>query len=683
MAWNPKGFLVAAGATDSAFEFGLPRHLLAFHPQGGAPAGVKFVGPEISVPTGMLRGLGRSLYKRFDNMVCSPDGKYVYYTGGDTRLGSDYYSQPSRHAVFRFRWDEAKGAGMEEPFYGTDCRAGHEDRHLNDPRGLAVDAAGRLYICDRNNRRVLIVSPGGKFVGKFPVVDPEQIAVHPQTGEIYVLCRQRPPDWLRKDHAPMGMAEYKAWRARGKLRWQKRKPRRPTRLLKFSAWAAKAPPRQLCAVDRDFDLMALDAGVKPPRLWVTVRGRLERLADRGKKLEPDQPDIDRSPGLIRPGHLVADPERNRVLVFDRGTVKSVDLETGRVSTFLKGLKDMDRAPDGTLYVIRGNKLQRLDHGGKPLPLVPGGAMEAAVGRFAPMGDAGRSLTVAPNGDVYLMRIAGEKGVQNRVDVFAPDGRVKKPALVDGLGMGDAGIGVDARGNLYLGVNVKPSRARLPKAFRGKVPEANWLCWVQWTHQFRGAPWYYSMRNEYLYHYGAVMKFAPEGGAMYGRSPGAAEPFLEVGGGRNRAAAALLEKSPAGAGEYRSGYLYHRVRVAGARWRFAGTGILPTSERYWGDPSCVCLFSRLDVDPYGRVFAPDCFQFRVHVLDANGNLIGHVGRYGNADDAGPGIHLSWPAYVHAAGDRLYVSDVLSRRVVVVGFDYADKAEALLPGPAPRN
>jgi len=677
MAWNPKGYLIAASAMDSAFEFGLPRHLLAFHPEGGAPPGVSFVGPQISIPTGMIRGLGRSLYHRFDNMACSPDGKYVYYTGGDTRLGNDYYAQPSRHAVFRFSWDEEKGAGMEEPFYGTDCRAGHEPRHLNDPRGLAVDSSGRLYICDRNNRRVMIVSPDGKLVGKFPVVDPEQVAVHPGTGEIYVLCRQRPPDWLRRDHAPMFGQEYRAWRKRARQRWLKRKPRRQTRLVKFSAWKAGEPPREICAVKRDFDLMALDAGTKPPRLWVTLRGRLERLADRGEKLEPDQPDVDRSAGLVRPGHLVADPERKRALVFERGVVKSLDLRTGRVATFLKGLKDMDRAPDGSLYAIRGRKLVRFGPDGKPLPLVPGGAKSAPVGGFNPMGDAGRSLTVAPGGDIYLMRIANEKGVQNRVDVFGPDGCRKKAALVDGLGIGDAGIGVDVRGNLYLGVNVKPSRARLPKDFRDKVPEANWLCWVQWTHQFRGAPWYYSMRNEYLYHYGAVMKFGPEGGAMYGRSPGTTEPFLEAGGGRNRADAAFAEKAPAGAPEYRSGYLYHRVRLAGAKWRFPGTGILPTSERYWGDPTCVCLFSRLDADPYGRVFAPDCFRFRVNVLDSAGNLIVKVGKYGNADDAGAGVRFSWPAYVHVSGDRLYVSDVLSSRVVVVGFEYADRSEVRLP------
>jgi hypothetical protein len=246
-----------------------------------------------------------------------------------------------------------------------------------------------------------------------------------------------------------------------------------------------------------------------------------------------------------------------------------------------------------------------------------------------------------------------------------------------------------------------------------VPEANWLCWVQWTNQFRGAPWYYSMRNEYLYHYGAVMKFGPAGGAMYGRSPGKCEPFLEEGVKPDPKSVAFVENAPAGAPEYRSGYLYHRVKVQGAKWRFPGTGILPTSERYWGDPACVCLFSRLDADPYGRVFAPDCFRFRVHVLDAAGNLLGEVGRYGNADDGasgqGPGvgaqgsgekaqaglrtrnpepgtrnpepIHFAWPAFVDAGPDgRLYVSDVLNGRIVVVGFDYADCDEVELDMPA---
>ena len=494
LAWNSRGYLVAASAADSPFESGLPRHLLAFHPEGGAPDGMDFVGPELSVPVGMLRGLGRSIYERFENVACSPDGKYVYYTGGDTRLGSDHYSQPSRHAVFRFRWAEDKHAGMEEPFYGVDSRAGDKDRYLNEPRGLAVDAAGNLYICDRNNDRIVIVSPESRFLGKFSVRDPEQIAVHPGTGEIYVLCRPPDPPWRFKDHAPMGGKEYYAWKKRVQPRqnvkirisrngfeqeWQPLdKTPRPARLAKFARWSADGTPRRICDVEGDFDLMALDAGTKPARLWVSRANGLDRYADRGDTLVPVPAEVARSPGLVRPGHLVADPERNRVLVCEGefpvggGKIVSVDLDSGRVTVFAeKKIRDIDRAPDGTFYTIEGNTLRRIDARGEAVSLVPGGAATAELGRFHPLGNAGRSLTVAPNGDIYVMRIANEKGVQNRVDVFAPDGTKKEAALIDGLGIGDAGIGVDARGNVYVGVNVKPDSGYLPKAFRDRVPEA--------------------------------------------------------------------------------------------------------------------------------------------------------------------------------------------------------------------
>jgi hypothetical protein len=678
MAWNPRGFLIAASATDSAYEFGLPRHLLAFDPQGGAPAGISFVGPQISIPVGMYRGLGRSLYHRFDHIACSPDGKFIYYTGNDLLKGNDYYAQPSRHAVFRFTWDEDKGAGMEEPFFGEDSYAGDDDQHLNEPRGLAVDAKGSLYICDRGNHRVVIVSPEGKLIGKLAVQDPEQVAVHPKTGEIYLLSRQRSTRALRRDHAPMFGKEFRAWRKRAKERWLRREPRRPAYLRKFSAWSKNAAPNERIVFQKEFDLMALDAGVDPPRLWVSVKGTLDRLEDKGDAFEPAPVKAKPATGLHQPGNVVADPANNRVLVWDGGRARAIDLTTGALRPALAGVRDLDIAPDGTFCAIRsvrgkGLVMQRLDPKGLvPVPFTPGGPTEVKIGRYGTKAGPGRTLSVAPNGDIYILGIAGGHGVQSRVDVYRPDGTLKQARLIDGLGIGDCGIGVDVRGNVYLGVNTKPSDARLPKVFRGQVPEANWLCWVQWTHQFRPPPWYYTMRNEYLYHYGAVMKFGPEGGTMYGRSPSGSEAFVQAKS--NAKGAALARNAPPGSAEYRSGYLYHRVRIDGATWRFAGTGIVPASERYWGDPSCVCLFSRLDVDPYGRVFAPDCFQFRVHVLDANGNRITGVGRYGTVDDTDETIRFAWPAFVDTAADRLFVSDALNRRVVVVQMEYADEAEA---------
>ncbi|MFW6159283.1 MAG: hypothetical protein ACOC8E_08000, partial [Planctomycetota bacterium] len=125
-------------------------------------------------------------------------------------------------------------------------------------------------------------------------------------------------------------------------------------------------------------------------------------------------------------------------------------------------------------------------------------------------------------------------------------------------------------------------------------------------------------------------------------------------------------------EYRTGYLMQRVKVVGADWRYAGYGLIPSSERQWGDPSCVCISSRLDVDRYGRVFMPDAFRFSVQIIDSAGNRIGRVGEYGNADDTGPGIHLAWPSSVDYGPDgRLYVCDSVNARLTVVAFDYADR------------
>jgi hypothetical protein len=106
------------------------------------------------------------------------------------------------------------------------------------------------------------------------------------------------------------------------------------------------------------------------------------------------------------------------------------------------------------------------------------------------------------------------------------------------------------------------------------------------------------------------------------------------------------------------------------------GIVPSSERLWGDPSCVCLTSRLAVDGFGRVYVPDCFRFSVGMLDTNGNQIARIGRYGNADDC-DGIRFAWPAFVGATGELLCVSDSVNRRVVVMKLSYA--AEETVEAP----
>ncbi|KPJ69242.1 MAG: hypothetical protein AMS14_11675 [Planctomycetes bacterium DG_20] len=107
---------------------------------------------------------------------------------------------------------------------------------------------------------------------------------------------------------------------------------------------------------------------------------------------------------------------------------------------------------------------------------------------------------------------------------------------------------------------------------------------------------------------------------------------------------------------------------------------------WGDPACYCFSSRLAIDPYGRVLAPNVFPFSVEMLDANGNQIDRIGRYGNADDC-DGVRFAWPAFSSWADGNLYVSDSVNRRVVVVRFEHAAAVECTVAAvaaaqPAPK-
>lgn len=659
MAWNPKGHMVVVSTLSTVYEHGLPRHLLAFDPQGGAPAGMNFVGPELRPPTGISWGHGEGDDPCFDFLAVSPDGKWIYYV--PTTFSSS-------HCVYRLQWGEPHGSGMEADWFGQENRPGSGDDRLNDPQGLAVDAQGRVYICDRGNDRIVIVSPDAEKVGEFKVKSPEQIAIHPRTGEIYVYSRQASLGNKSKDTGPMSMGEYKAWKARE----AERKARRPkpfaSQLFKFPAWQG-VETKPVATRQIELNMMALDPTSDQGRLWAIVKGKLTPMEHKGDTFELGEP-AGGGKGLLHPAYVLGDPERNRVLVYQYSSnykVFALDMDTGDIGILVDGLSDFAIAPDGSICgtgKFGSNEILRFAADGKPLPFEGSTTNVAKTGSLwiGNINIGARGVTVSPAGDIFLMRAGGEKGVQSRLEVYGMDGKLKKSALVDGLGIGDCGIGVDIAGNLYMGVNVKPADQPLPAEFQGKVPAANWLCWAQWTHPYRSAPWYYSMRNEYLYHLGAVMKFGPEGGIFYGRGS------MNYNSARNGAAINKLDNAPDGTTEYLSGYLYQRVRVSGAEWRYAGMSVVPSSERMWGDPACVCVGSRLSVDGFGRVYVPKCMNFNIDVLDTAGNRLLRVGEYGNADDT-DGVKLAWPAFVSAAGDRLFISDSVNRRVAVVKIGYA--------------
>ena len=632
MAFGASGRLVLFSAVGSIVEHGPPRHLLFLLPDGGAPAKPGFIGPLIRKARGFMGGSGEGFVRFFDHVAPGRDGRWLYVSGG--RFGS---AKHMRHAVGRVRADQP---GEPTAWIGEYDKPGADAKHLHDPQGLAVDSAGRLYVADRGNGRVVVHAPDGRRVGQFSADDPLQLFVHPRAGHIYVTSA--------------------AADERGRVK--------RFRLLKFSRFTpGGAPPKQMAELaGTDNPVIALDAHADPPRLWLAAWSRrgqtLSRVADRGGRLEVETT-LGRSDGLAQPMFVAADAPRGKIYVTElRNLQKQIDVKTGQVRDFGPGGETAVDG-DGFVYVIEGYPprvyLHRYGPDGKPASF-PG----TQSPKMGPIDTASkgphvgfRGHTIAPDRTIYILQMAFYG--HGRVVAYRPDGTVKAKAIVQGIPNGSGGVQVDRRGNVYVSANLKPADRPLPAELAGVVPAEPWV----WWRRPRPAPWNRPYYNAYLYHCGSVFRFPPTGGRFY--------PAYKEGGRDGREAMTV----PPDATVYKTGYLNDEVGVAGATWRFHGYSPIPSAALRWGDPACTCMGARFSLDGFGRLFVPDALRFTVHVLDARGNAITRLGRYGNADDAG--LALGWPAYVSCSGGMLFVSDMANRRVTVVELTAECQAVADIP------
>jgi hypothetical protein len=127
---------------------------------------------------------------------------------------------------------------------------------------------------------------------------------------------------------------------------------------------------------------------------------------------------------------------------------------------------------------------------------------------------------------------------------------------------------------------------------------------------------------------------------------------------------------------------------GVEWMYAGASPIVADH-------CSCPHMRASLDWYRRSFVPEAYRHSVGVLDTNGNLVCHVGQYGNMDSGhGPdspvptgsdGIATVRGAFVSATDNYLCISD-WGHRLIVVRLNYhaeetreVPQGEAGGPGP----
>jgi len=570
-------------------------------------------------------------------LAIGPDGRYAYLSGpftAKTRYGHvmQPFFPPGR--IFRVALGEP---GHMDEFVTVEVAheggvggawtkgMGYEFGPRGPVHGVAVDAKGRVYVCDREHRRIAVYDEGGKLVDEVPVAYPDQVAVHPATGAIYVLERDR--------------KSYSEWHAA---------------LVRFDRLGkAEQPAARHAFGPRDRDpKMALSVAKGRTVVWVAgVQGGLLALEDKGSSFEPVQTRFAPTPDAqLDWNRLAVDSGRDELYVNDGASgIWRYDGKTGKGGRLKKDGKlfwatDLAVGYDGLLYVRSGlgrppgqdysGPFERMTRDLDPAPYKETGTHVLSpyiYSRYG-IGYAERGIGVGPRGEAYVGFMY--RWVAYAIGGFGPDGKPLKGSYLKGefpgkgkypegwdtavigpLPQANGGIRVDLAGNIYVGLLYWPKAAPLPHGYR---MDRSWQDSV-----------------------GSVVKFDPrKGGAMTGKDD--AQRAEDVAG--------ALETYP-----------------GLAAFSKAGLG---------GNTCCVCRTPRFDLDRFGRLALPNAVTNSVWVYDNAGNLITEIGRYGNFDsqyvpqdapDAKPlvgvpEIPLTWPTGAGFGPKSLYINDTYSRRVV---------------------
>ena len=629
-------------------------------------------------------------------LAAAPNGRALYMAGAMAGYrGDDARKLSYRQAVYKLLLNTD---GPAEIFTGDDENRGGPSFSVSAPKGLACDAKGNLYVCNYHAGNVAVYTPGGGVIKSYTVKRPHQVAVHPKTGQVYVLAGFEKGRYKYGYDFPARM--------------------RAARLHRFSAdgkqeLLMELPPpwirKRKEGTFPEFSLrMAADFTAPKPIIWIGVaypgaqwsKWNLKRIVDEGDKFtDPGEmmpkPDFDHFASGV--GQLVLDRESD-IIYVNRGnklmrfngqgkrimpSIRFVDPKTKKRQSICEayiGPKGMIYALLWSAYGYQNNFIRRCDRDGKAVVFQAEKAGPVSV-RHCMKGGGSRStrgFTVDPQGNIYVMHydhaldrsklVPWDRAwqLQTALAKFRPDGTLENPRLVAHLRAGAQCVRVDRAGNVFVGDNVMPVGVTYPRDFVGVLPDP--------LERPRPAMLENGRFDPLLRHMGSVFKFGPRGGRMIGLPEGRTYPAAR------RPAGDLWKPVPEV-----QWFLFnnHHLRITGAEWQFHGVSPMPA--QYQGVTHierCVCVGGRFDLDEFGRVFVPDSLRHRVTVLDTAGNVVTRFGRRDNQDSNGPHIGLAGPGSVAAAADRVYVGDGGACRIVKVRLGHAAEATCTIAWRLPQ-
>jgi hypothetical protein len=594
--------------------------------------------PRVALITGAFAPDGKTLYLSGFAGV-PPKGRKLDETFPDGRVYAVEVGKPGLKPFV----DVALPDKVPAP-----TQAWHISGNICALHGLAVDKAGRVFVCDVVNGKVWVYEPTGKLAGAVDVPGAYWVSVDEKTGALYVLTR----------------------RNSGYHKWQKS-------LVKVSGWKAASKlvdtlvfPESGGAAD---PFMAVDFSAQPVQIWVSGCPRVEslvRIEDAGKlKIVEDLADRGKTASGFA-ARLAVDPEADLVYVNDGW---ANNLRYNGITGAYAGESDAQGRPkpiigselcvraDGLIYRGSANysgKFTRLSRDLTPLPLKDGTTeFGYYYGRMGGGYFGNHGCCVTPEGRLLILSMFN--WCQYAVVDVGPDGkgvehdRLKdapwsdkenyekagiQSALIGWLPPQCGGIKAGPRGQLYVGLRI------LPRGYQVPAPLAK--------------------LNGHNQMVGSVIQFKPTGGAVHpddGQKGKWKNGPLEL-----PIPEKFTDGLPMGELTTQHGVRLKQTFVEGAVRAYPG---LAPFSGFQSSAGCVCQTPRFDVDGFGRLYIPNALTCSVMIVDDSGNEITHFGGYGNHDSKGPessvpapAIPLAYPVAVQVSFKHLYIADSANRRVI---------------------
>jgi len=647
----------------------------------------------------------------------SPDGKRVYVCGLNPSRGCGGSS-----ACYTV-WAHGLEPGSKAELFAGEEKPGRDNAHFGDARGLACDARGRVYVTDYSNNRIQVFSPDGKYLKTIRIERPDLICVHRKTGAIYVQHQARERGQSVTRITKLASSE----NPKEEFHWDAFPA-----MMALDSWSAK--PRLWLGDGR---YPRGYKGIKGPAslsIWEEREDRFEMISDfyEEAKKEAGKHWFGRfsGVGVLSNNNLVCDPTRERLhwlwgnRVFDLKTglyLHSFSTASGRFEDIAfdkRGYMHGHQYPGQSMIgneacVWRVDPERAKPHGKDTLhyPECPydygerrptskprwEGALPARGQPGAPGFQHGLGVNmrgdVAIESEIFYVPKMGDE-VQN----YAMQGS-ESLGWYNEEGLSYQAFAKSIQEAQKRGMEVYSIRRKPGIALYGatlwtfdRSGELRKECAVVAGDLINGVEidedmslYFTTARTRmygdrwYLYGRGSTIGAPDDGrnrwpftGTVIKTKPDTKCTLL------HRSSPVPLDQFPSRSPDLRTLNFVGDNRdsrsldcwVEGAEWMYAGASPMVST-------GCVCPKMRCHLDWYKRTFVPEGHRHSFAVLDTNGNLVMHVGRYANFDSApggkdgcrpgGTDIGITSARYMSGTDNYLAFQD-WGERLVVLKLDY---------------